>query len=233
MTPNDIYNTKFDKAVGGYKVEDVNKFVIAVGDYVQSLLTERDDLEDKLEILAEKLEEYRNDEESLRAAIVGAQKLGDSVVRDSRQKADSMMAEAKVKSDEMMAEARYKAEVMLDDTRRSIETEEYALESVKASVVKFKRKIMSMYEQQIRLIKEIPFDERGVEINPQRPSYLSRDQEPVAEPEPKEQETEPEEPMREEEQNNTETLAEGQGKRRQSHFGPLLFGEDFNLTRKD
>ena len=235
MTPNEIYNTRFDKAaVGGYKAEDVNRFVIAVGDYIKELEAERNDLEDKLEILAEKLEEYRADEESLRSAILGAQKMGDSVVRESRQKSDIMLTEAKSKSDEMLAEARYKAEVMLDDARRSIETEEYALEKIKASVVKFKRKVMSMYEQQVRLIQQIPFDESGVELEPARPAFMNRTPEPV---EYKAEEAEQTEQLEYEEEYSEEVMEEVQEERATTRFKDenlkSWFGEDHSLTRKD
>ena len=232
MTPNDIYNKRFDKAVGGYKAEDVNLFMVAIGDYVQSLVSERDDLEDKLEILAEKLEEYRNDEDSLRSAIIGAQKMGDNLIKDSRQKSDIMLAEAKAKADEMIAEARYKAEIMLDDTRRSIQTEEYALESMKASVLKFRRQIMNMYEQQIRLVQQIPFDEVDVNPEPVRPSYLRSEQE-SDEPEEPVAVHEPVAALVYEEEREAASIGADSQEEQESRFGKLWFGEKYGLTRND
>ncbi len=34
MNPNDIYIKKLKKAMGGYKAEDVKRFLIVMGDYV-------------------------------------------------------------------------------------------------------------------------------------------------------------------------------------------------------
>ena len=89
MTPNEILNRQFGKVMGGYRVEDVSAFAAEVAAFVEDLLEEKDVLEQKMLVLADKLEEYREDEDSLRAALIGAQKLGDSVVRESRKKADS------------------------------------------------------------------------------------------------------------------------------------------------
>ena len=81
LTPNDIANKKFDKAMGGYRIDDVEAFLSQVSDTVIALYEDKKNLEEKIEILAEKLEEYRADEDSLRNALLGAQKLGDSVIR--------------------------------------------------------------------------------------------------------------------------------------------------------
>ena len=253
MTPSEIYNTKFEKAMGGYKQEDVNRFQIEVGDYLEQLVAERDELLKKMEFLAEKLEEYRADEESLRAAIIGAQKLGDSVVKESKQKAELLLTEAKSEAAEIMADARYKSETMLEDTKHSIETEQYALERAKAEVAKFKRMILSMYEHQIVLINTIPYTDN---LEPQPPVHMSH-------PGSIGNKITPEKAISI--GNNTETEGSSEGSPEDeilsklvfesvsvtedlpvegedngsskrggsSRFGPLKFGDDYSLTRKD
>ena len=95
LNPNEIANHKFDKAMGrGYRMEEVESYLGQVAGEMNELLIEKQELEKKLMILAEKLEEYKRDEESLRAALLGAQKLGDSVVRDAKAKAASIIEDA-------------------------------------------------------------------------------------------------------------------------------------------
>ena len=97
LSYNDIVNYKFDKAGfgGGYRAEDVDKFLMRIAADFQYMEQEKEQLEGKLATLAQKIEEYREDEESLRAALLGAQKLGESIVRESRQKSEVMISAAR------------------------------------------------------------------------------------------------------------------------------------------
>lgn len=93
MTSKDIASKKFEKAkgFGGYKIDDVEDFMDRVAEYVEQLENEKRDMEKKLAVLADKLEEYRADEDSLRTALLGAQKLGDSVIKESKTKAEIIL----------------------------------------------------------------------------------------------------------------------------------------------
>ena len=76
LTPNDIANKKFEKSMNRYKIEEVDSFLNQVAEEMDNLIADKRDLEKKIMVLADKLEEYKQDEESLRAALLGAQKLG-------------------------------------------------------------------------------------------------------------------------------------------------------------
>ena len=121
LSYNDIISYKFEKAGfgGGYRAEDVDKFTMRIAADYQKLEQEKAELEQKLMALAEKVEEYREDEESLRAALLGAQKLGDSIIRESKQKSEAMLASARAEADHLV-----------DGARRQIEREQGALTKV-------------------------------------------------------------------------------------------------------
>ena len=74
---------RFDKQMGGYKQDEVEIFLQQVAAEYAKLLAEKEELEQKIEVLADKVEQYREDEDSLRSALIGAQKLGDSVIREN------------------------------------------------------------------------------------------------------------------------------------------------------
>lgn len=42
-------------------------------------------------ILAEKVDQYRNDEETLKTALLNAQRMGESVIHEARQKAETII----------------------------------------------------------------------------------------------------------------------------------------------
>ena len=99
LNPNEIANKRFDKVMGQkYRADDVDNYLAQVADSMNDLLEEKQELEKKLIVLADKLEEYKDDEESLRSALLGAQKLGDSVVRDAKAKARDILEDAEAVS---------------------------------------------------------------------------------------------------------------------------------------
>jgi len=224
MTPYEIQNKHFDKAMSGYNRDDVHAFLIQVADFVDGMEEEKNELLRKMEILAEKVEEYREDEESLRAALIGAQKLGDSVVRDSRKKAESILEEARRKSDEMLAE-----------TRINMKKESKALTQMQAEVAKFKTTILSMYKQHIEIIQTIPYAEETP------PHPVSGANEPVMELREVESPTETFEPVPSTAAESGflyeyEEVVEADRRKKNPRYGSDLknfFGEDHPVQRKD
>lgn len=107
LTPKEISEKTFDKTFGfGYRMDDVDAYLDEVAKSMTELLGQNADLEKKLEVLADKLTEYREDEESLRTALLGAQKLGDSVIRESKTKAEIIMRDATIKAEAMVNNAK-------------------------------------------------------------------------------------------------------------------------------
>jgi cell division initiation protein len=113
LNSSEIANKTFNKTFGmGYRVDDVDQYLQHLSYGVGELLEVNSELEKKLEVLADKLNEYREDEESLRSAVLGAQKLGDSIIRESKTKAEIVMRDATIK-----------AEAMLNNAQRQIDRE--------------------------------------------------------------------------------------------------------------
>ncbi len=148
LTPSDIRNKRFEKAMGGYRVDEVHQFLGEVADQLEKVLGENDKQLGQLEILAEKVRQYREDEDSLRTVLIGAQKLGDSVVRDSKRKAETIIEQATLKAEEMIAE-----------TQKQNEKELQAFNRIQLQIAEFKTNLLDIYKQHIRLIQEIPADE--------------------------------------------------------------------------
>ena len=68
----DINSQRFEKAAFGYKQEDVDTFLSEIAaDYAQ-LMRENEDINAKLQVLADKVREYRKDEEAVKDAYANA-----------------------------------------------------------------------------------------------------------------------------------------------------------------
>ena len=105
MEASTIRDKKFLEVMRGYKKEDVDEFLSEVASEFSKLRKANEELEKKLEVLADKIREYREDEDALKEALLGAQKQGRMVVDEAKEKAANIVMDAQNKSDEMIKEA--------------------------------------------------------------------------------------------------------------------------------
>ena len=97
FTPQQIEQISFEKATfGGYKMEDVDAFLEPLTDDYITLYKENALLKSKMKVLVGKLEEYRNNEASMKDAIVNAQKTCDKMVKEAEAKCTQMLNDANV-----------------------------------------------------------------------------------------------------------------------------------------
>lgn len=105
MDSNSIMDKSFTEAMRGYKKEEVEEFLADVAREMSQLKKENEDLEKKLQVCADKIREYREDEDALKDALLGAQKTGNAIIAESKEKAANIVQEAEDKRDEMMNNA--------------------------------------------------------------------------------------------------------------------------------
>ena len=145
LTPNDISGKKFEKSAFGYKPEDVDNFLTEIISSYKKVYEEKEAAEAKLEVLAEKLEEYRSNEDSLRTVLMGAQKLGENIVRDSKAKAEVIISEAENQVKQVFSESESK-----------IIKEKETLATLQKETAEFKKHLLAMYRQHLELISLMP-----------------------------------------------------------------------------
>ena len=99
ITPSDIRDKSFSTTRdGGYDVKEVNAFLDSVTDSYSAVIGENKELFRKMEILANKIEEYREEEDSIKSALITAQKTADSISKQAKDGAESLIAEATQKA---------------------------------------------------------------------------------------------------------------------------------------
>ena len=145
LTANDVQNIKFTNSRGKYKASEVDEFLDRCAETISALTSARNELEKKLEVLADKLVEYRNDEDNIRTALLSAQKLGDTVVREARHKAGLILDDARIK-----------AEKIQENAQKSIREEERELERIQREITNFKARMLSIYREHLSLIDVLP-----------------------------------------------------------------------------
>ena len=87
LTPQEVSTHSFSKAsFGGYNMAMVDEFLDELTDDYTALYKENAALKAKLKVLGEKVEEYRATEDSMRATLLTAQRMADSIVKEAEQK---------------------------------------------------------------------------------------------------------------------------------------------------
>ena len=103
MNPKDIVSKKFEKGFG-YKAEEVDEFLKSVAVAYASAVKEKEESEAKIIKLIEKINEYRNDEDAIRDALLVAQKQGNKIIADAKIEAEKIIGDAQTKRDSLLAE---------------------------------------------------------------------------------------------------------------------------------
>lgn len=134
LTPQDVQNKEFTKAVfGGYDMSAVDDFLEVLSEDYAALYKDNAILKGKIKVLVEKVEEYRSTEDAMRMALLTAQKMGDDLV-----------AEAKQKSDALMSQTDFEAKKRMEDVQQQIAAEEQRLALAKAKTAEFVRNFGDM-----------------------------------------------------------------------------------------
>ena len=127
LTPQEVSTHAFTKAVmGGYNMAMVDEFLDELTDDYTALYKENAALKAKLKVLVEKVEEYRSTEDAMRATLLTAQKMADSIVH-----------EAEAKRDQILAQAETGAREKIEDYRRELSEAEERLRQGQLELSKF------------------------------------------------------------------------------------------------
>ena len=95
FTPQQIEQIAFGRATfGGYDMKDVDEFLEPLTEDYVTLYKENALLKSKMRVLVGKLEEYRQNEASMKDAIVNAQKTCDKMVKEAEAKCAKMLSDA-------------------------------------------------------------------------------------------------------------------------------------------
>lgn len=116
MNAKDILSRRFEKATfNGYKTDDVDEFLRELSSEFAQLQKDKNELERKLEVLADKIREYRDDEDALKDALLLAQKQGNQIVNESKAAAEKLREETKAAVEKQLKEAQEKADKVTSD----------------------------------------------------------------------------------------------------------------------
>jgi len=156
ITASDIRNKRFEKAAFGYKQEDIDEFLVDLEKELSDIDSERDEANNKIQILADKVREYMRDEDAVKDALLGAQKQAHHVIADANERAEQILAEAQEKADALIDEATRQHEIAMEKNRAEVAKEREALIIAQQQVSDFKKALFDMYKNHLELISSMP-----------------------------------------------------------------------------
>lgn len=193
LSIKDINEVSFRKSnFSGYNSDDVDQFIDEVLDTVTALTKENaeiksrktDDsaavqqlqaknaeLQEKLSILAAKIESYRAEEDGIKDAILSAQRLGNASIREAKAKAEKIVSDANAKADSLVKDAKAHSETLVKSYEKQIAEKEKELENMKREVTNFRASLYGIYKEHLAVIEKIPtFDLPEEEPEEEKPA---------------------------------------------------------------
>lgn len=183
IASEDVRRVTFDRAMRGYRCEDVDDYLKQVADSMDTLMGDNADLQKKLVVLAQRIDQYRSEEDTLRTTMINAQRLGENVIKEAKQKAAEIIRAANIKAEDREQRA-----------RDEVELAQQEVVTLKRETDNFKKSLLTMYREHIELLSKIPEYKPGAKAEQEEepvpapaqpaPEPAPRREEPAPQPEP-------------------------------------------------
>ena len=145
ITPQDIKEKTFEKALfGGYDMAAVDAFLEEISTDIALLQKENATLKGKMKVLVDKVEEYRGNEDALRMAVVSAQRLGNIIEREAKEKAETMVSDATAE-----------AQRITKDAQLEVEMEKARLDEAKQASAQFVENMELLCNRQLSFLEKV------------------------------------------------------------------------------
>lgn len=119
LTPAQVRNHQFSASGRGtYRASEVDDFFASVCESYEQMFRENGELLKKIGLLADKVEEYKSDEDNIREALLTAQRMANKIISDAKADAEKRLTDASQKAEQITTEAQQKA----DDTITSAQS---------------------------------------------------------------------------------------------------------------
>ena len=146
LTPQEVSARSFTKTMmGGYNMTMVDEFLDELTEDYTSLYKENTSLKAKMKVLVEKVEEYRATEDSMRATLLTAQRMADSIIKEAEEKRDTILREADASAQEK-----------LDSFRKEAEQYGKRLQQGQEEIQRFVAETRALCEKELKFLDEFP-----------------------------------------------------------------------------
>lgn len=132
LKPEQLKSHRFMSAGRGtYEADDVDLFFDEVCASYDQMFKENGELVKKISLLAERVSQYKKDEDNIRRALLTAERVAEKVQREAQQEAQECLDSAEKKAQELVSSAQNRADVL--ETAASVKASQLTDESNRAA----------------------------------------------------------------------------------------------------
>jgi cell division initiation protein len=135
---------KFSRSANGYDVEQVNKFVDDVIVQTEAVINRVRSQQDEIKNLKKELEHYQKIEETLKSALLNAEKASNDIKQNAIEESKIIVMDAKRNASHIINDALLRAEKI-----------EIKADTLERNIITFKRKLKLIVEQQLAVVEDI------------------------------------------------------------------------------
>jgi cell division initiation protein len=144
LTPLDIRHKDFKRGLRGYADGEVDEFLDEVADEFERLFKENIELGEQVDSLQERVDQYRNLEETLQKTLVSAQK-----------SAEELKVNAEKEAQLILREAEMKARQMVNDSYADKQSVEKTIVMLKGTEEEFRFKFKALLQGYMKQVDEL------------------------------------------------------------------------------
>lgn len=106
LTPLDIHNKEFKRAIRGYDADEVDEFLDEIIKDYEHLYKDNLNLKDQIDSFQENIARYRDLEDTLHNTMILAQQTAEEVKKNAEKEAELIIRNAKQKAEEIVLKAK-------------------------------------------------------------------------------------------------------------------------------
>ena len=178
LSAGEIRAKTFETTKYGFDTAEVAEFLKKAAAALEEAEAKNRESEDKIVALVEKINEYREDEDAIKEALLTAQKEANKILNSAKTEARDMIESAKTEQIRISEESSAECERIVKEHKEKCaalikenteETQRYIvdvknqyaeekanLDKLRAEVTYFKANLTELYKQQLQLIMQIP-----------------------------------------------------------------------------
>lgn len=178
LSAREISEKRFEKDKFGYRMDEVDAFLKSVAADYASLIHTAKDSEEKIIRLVEKINEYREDEDAIKMALITAQKEGAKIMNAAKTEAEKMIDEAKQQKEIITEQSASECEKIINehrdrcallikenteitekkinDSHKKMEQAQEQYDQLRREISKFKSVLLEVFNKQMEHIQELP-----------------------------------------------------------------------------
>ena len=135
---------KFTREQDGYNKAEVNKFIDDVIVQTEAVINRVKSQQDEIKSLQKELEHYKKIEETLKSALLNAEKASNDIKQNAIEESKIIITDAKRNASHIINDALIRAEKI-----------EIKADTLERNIITFKRKLKLIVEQQLAVVEDI------------------------------------------------------------------------------